>query len=90
MKAGRFRKGKKAFKRKRYDKLYYQYEKFLAKIEARKRSAIKMVQVSLAVIQGAVSVRNIQLMQADPIMKANGIGGAVINTAMAVQKIMQP
>lgn len=86
---GRFRKGKKAFKRKRHDKLYYRYEKFLARIEARKRNAIKMAQVALAVIQGAVNVRHIQLMKADPIMKANGIGGAVINTAFAVQKIMQ-
>lgn len=86
---GRFRKGKKAFKRKRHDKLYYRYEKFLARIEARKRNAIRMVQVALAVVSGAVSVKNIQRMNADPIMKANGIGAAVINTAMAVQKIMQ-
>lgn len=87
---GRFRKGKKAFKRQRHDKLYYRYEKFLSRTEARRRNAIKMAQVALAIVSGAVNIRNIQSMRADPLMKANGVAGAVINTAMVVQKIMQP
>lgn len=87
---GRFRKGKKAYKRKRHDKLHYRYEKFLSRIEARKRNAIKMARVALAIVSGAVNIRNIQSMKADPLMKANGVAQAVINSAMMVQKIMQP
>lgn len=90
MKAGRFRKGKKAFKLGLKNKLANRYELHLNKIHARRLAAMRAAQASLAMVSGMFNVARIQAMRSEPLERMQGIASAIINTAMSVQKIMQP
>lgn len=89
MKAGRFRKGKKAFKLGLKNKVSNRYKLHLSKIQARRLLALKVAQVAAIVVSGAMSVKRIQAMRAEPIMRMQGIASAIINTGLSVQKIFQ-
>lgn len=88
MKTGRFRKGKKAFKNNRKGKLFVRYDRFLLRIEANRKAAIKIAQSAVIQAMGLAQVRSVQqTIGATPQDKALRIAGIVLDMYAAHTKV---